>query len=134
MPERVAFIGSADGWADGRPLARAGHPSPCSNRSTAKRRAGVEQHPAPEARRHRPQAAADAAVVFVCVGKRRTVATVATAPGGALHGMRARPRAGRNPPTTRKAARETAAAAAMNGVGFVDAPVSAANGPRRTAR
>jgi 3-hydroxyisobutyrate dehydrogenase-like beta-hydroxyacid dehydrogenase len=124
MPERVAFIGlGVMGGPIAGHLARAGHSVTVFNRTAAKAARWVEQHGG-KAAAAPAEAAADAAAVFVCVGNDDDVRAVTTAPGGALHGMRAGAVLVDHSTTSATVAREIATAAAAHGVGFVDAPVS----------
>jgi len=124
VAEQVAFIGlGVMGGPMAGHLARCGHQVAVYNRTAAKAAGWVEQHggraaPTPAA------AAENAAVVFVCVGNDDDVRAVTTAPGGALHGMRAGAVLVDHTTTSAALARELAAAARERQVGFVDAPVS----------
>ena len=107
----------------GHLVSRGGHEVTVYNRSPAKAQAWVEKFggrsaPTPA------QAAADAQIVFACVGNDNDLRSVTTGDDGAFHGMS--PGAIFVDHTTASAAvaRELYAAAAEAGLGFVDAPVS----------
>ena len=107
----------------GHLVSRGGHEVTVYNRSPAKAQAWVEKFggrsaPTPA------QAAAEAQIVFACVGNDDDLRSVTTGENGAFHGMS--PGAIFVDHTTASAAvaRELYAAAAQAGLGFVDAPVS----------
>ncbi len=104
-------------------LASAGHQVTVYNRTGSKADAWVAEHggtaaPTPSG------AAADAEVVFICVGNDDDLREVATGPDGALSAMTSGSILVDNTTTSAEVAREIHAAAADQGVGFVDAPVS----------
>jgi 3-hydroxyisobutyrate dehydrogenase-like beta-hydroxyacid dehydrogenase len=128
MAERVAFIGlGVMGGPMAGHLARAGHHVTVYNRTAAKAARWIERYGgAPGATP--AEAAAEAAVVFVCVGNDDDVNAVTSGPRGALHGMRAGSVLVDHTTTSARLARGLAAAARARGVGFVDAPVSGGQG------
>ena len=121
---RVAFLGlGVMGYPMAGHLAAKGHEVTVFNRTASRSAAWVAEHG------HRSaatpaEAAAGAEVVFACVGNDDDLRAVATGPGGAFEGLA--PGAVFVDHTTASAAvaRELAAAAAGQGAGFVDAPVS----------
>ena len=133
LPARpVAFIGlGVMGYPMAGHLARAGHQVTVYNRNPVKAAAWVAEHGGFQAR-HAPtprQAAAGAALVFVCVGNDDDLRSVVLGEQGlgeqgALAGMA--PGAVLVDHTTASAevARALHAAGAAAGLGFVDAPVS----------
>ena len=107
----------------GHLVSRGGHEVTVYNRTPAKAQAWVEKFggrsaPTPA------QAAAEAQIVFACVGNDDDLRSVTTGENGAFHGMA--PGAIFVDHTTASAAvaRELYAAASQAGLGFVDAPVS----------
>ncbi len=124
MADRAAFIGLGTmGAPMAGHLARAGHDLTVYNRTAPKAAHWVEQHGGAAAATP-AEAAANAAVVFVCVGNDDDVRAVTTGPSGTLHGMRAGAVLVDHSTTSATLARELAAAARARGIGFVDAPVS----------
>ena len=128
LPARpVAFIGlGVMGYPMAGHLARAGHQVTVYNRNPVKAAAWVAEHSGFQAR-HAPtprQAAAGAALVFVCVGNDDDLRSVVLGEQGALAGMA--PGAVLVDHTTASAevARALHAGGAAAGLGFVDAPVS----------
>jgi len=125
--QSVAFLGlGVMGYPMAGHLARAGHRVTVYNRSPARAEAWVAEYggrraPTPQA------AAADADLVFACVGNDDDVRAVTIAANGAFHGMR--PGAVFVDHTTASAdvARELSAEAQRRGFGFIDAPVSGGN-------
>jgi 3-hydroxyisobutyrate dehydrogenase-like beta-hydroxyacid dehydrogenase len=123
----VAFLGlGVMGYPMAGHLARAGHRVTVYNRGAARAEAWVAEYggrraPTPQA------AAAEAELVFACVGNDDDVRAVTVAQDGAFHGMR--PGAVFVDHTTASAdvARELSAAARERGFEFVDAPVSGGN-------
>ncbi len=93
------------------------------NRTAAKAEAWVAEHggaarPSPAA------AAAEADIVFTCVGNDDDLRAVVLGDGGALDGMRDGAALVDHTTTSATVARECAAAAEALGIGFLDAPVS----------
>eukprot|EP00913_Durusdinium_trenchii_P008251 g7748.t1 len=70
------------------------------------------------------EAVRDADFVFTCVGNDDDLRSVTTGEAGALAGMKAGAVLVDNTTASAEVARELAAAAALKGVGFIDAPVS----------
>ncbi|MFC4349889.1 NAD(P)-dependent oxidoreductase [Kordiimonas lipolytica] len=126
----VAFIGlGVMGYPMAGHLARAGHNVTVYNRTGAKAEQwledysdaeGVELFAAPTP----AGAAADADVVFACVGADKDVAEVCVGEGGAFTAMKAGAVFVDHTTASAECARVMAAAAKEAGVGFVDAPVS----------
>ncbi len=123
-PRRVAFIGlGVMGYPMAGHLARAGHPVSVYNRTVTKAAAWAGEYGGLTAPTPR-EAASGAEFVFVCVGNDDDLRSVVFGADGALAGLA--PGAVLVDHTTASAAvaREIHAAAAQQGVGFVDAPVS----------
>jgi 3-hydroxyisobutyrate dehydrogenase-like beta-hydroxyacid dehydrogenase len=121
----VAFCGlGVMGFPMAGHLHRAGHQVRVFNRTAAKADAWVAAHPGGEAASTPAAAAADADVVFLCVGNDDDVRSVALGSDGALAGMASGSVLVDHTTASAGLARELAAAAAAAGVGFVDAPVS----------
>jgi len=104
-------------------LKASGHDVTVFNRTGSRAEAWVEQHggvaaPSPAG------AAADAEIVFICVGNDDDLRAVTTDDGGVLESMSAGTVLVDNTTTSAEVAREVHAAAAANGVGFLDAPIS----------
>ncbi len=104
-------------------LAAAGHDVAVFNRSADKAQTWAEQHRGQVAATPR-EAAANADVVFMCVGNDDDVRTVALGPHGALSGMQRGAVLVDHTTASADVAREVSTACAAHGVGFVDAPVS----------
>jgi 3-hydroxyisobutyrate dehydrogenase len=121
---KLAFIGlGIMGYPMAGHLAKAGHRVTVFNRTAAKAQAWSEAHGG--AWHETPaEAAAEAEIVFTCVGNDADVREVVIGPDGAFSGMR--PNAILVDHTTASAelARELAADAQRRGLGFLDAPVS----------
>jgi 3-hydroxyisobutyrate dehydrogenase-like beta-hydroxyacid dehydrogenase len=123
-PRRVAFLGlGVMGHPMAGHLARAGHATTVYNRTAAKAAAWVAEYrgecePTPR------QAAADADIVFACVGNDDDLRAVTLGPDGAFAGMK--PGAVFVDHTTASAniARQLHGEASSRGLHFVDAPVS----------
>ncbi len=123
-PRRAAFIGlGVMGYPMAGHLARAGHATTVYNRSPAKAAAWVDEYRGSSAPTPRT-AAADADLVFVCVGNDDDLRSVVFGEDGALAGMAAGTVLVDHTTASAAVAREIHAAAAARGVGFVDAPVS----------
>lgn len=123
-PRRVAFLGlGVMGHPMAGHLARAGHQVTVYNRTAAKAAAWVAEYGGASAATP-AAAAAGADFVFACVGNDEDLRAVTTGSDGAFAGMK--PGAVFVDHTTASAeiARELAALAAAQGLGFVDAPVS----------
>ncbi|MBS0444879.1 MAG: NAD(P)-dependent oxidoreductase [Proteobacteria bacterium] len=127
QPRRVAFLGlGVMGYPMAGHLVRAGHRVTVYNRTAAKAERWVGEHGGSRAPTPRA-AAAEADVVFACVGNDDDLRSVALGGDGALAGMR--PGAVFVDHTTASAAvaRELAATASAAGLHFIDAPVSGGN-------
>ncbi len=124
---RVAFLGlGVMGAPMAGHLARAGHAVTVYNRSAAKAEAWVAEHG--HARADTPAAAAaEADIVFACVGNDADLRSVVLGAHGAFQGMK--PGAVFVDHTTASAevARELSAEAQRRGLHFIDAPVSGGN-------
>jgi 3-hydroxyisobutyrate dehydrogenase len=125
---RVAFLGlGVMGYPMAGHLASAGQQVTVYNRSAAKAQAWVAEFAsskAPRAANTPREAAAEADIVFCCVGNDEDLRAVVLGADGALAGMK--PGAIFVDHTTASAnvARELYAAAIAKGISFVDAPVS----------
>ena len=121
---KLAFLGlGVMGFPMAGHLARAGHSVVVYNRTPAKAAQWVEKYggssaPTPAA------AAADAALVMMCVGNDDDVRAVALGPKGAVGAMRDGSVLVDHTTASATVAREVHAAAKARGVGFLDAPVS----------
>ena len=107
----------------GHLVSRGGHDVTVYNRTPAKAQAWVEKFggrsaPTPA------QAAAEAQIVFACVGNDDDLRSVTTGENGAFHGMASGAIFVDHTTASAAVARELYAAAAEAGLGFVDAPVS----------
>ena len=124
---RVAFLGlGVMGFPMARHLARAGHAVTVYNRTPAKAEAWVAEHG--HVRANTPAAAAaEADIVFACVGNDADLRSVVLGAHGAFQGMK--PGAVFVDHTTASAevARELSAEAQRRGLHFIDAPVSGGN-------
>jgi 3-hydroxyisobutyrate dehydrogenase-like beta-hydroxyacid dehydrogenase len=121
---RVAFIGlGVMGYPMAGHLAKAGHAVTVYNRTGGKAKSWVETHGG-AARATPAEAAADAEIIFTCVGNDDDLREVVAGEKGAFAGMR--PGAILVDHTTASAeiARELAALAGKKGLHFLDAPVS----------
>ena len=121
---KLAFLGlGVMGFPMAGHLARAGHSVVVYNRTPAKAAQWVEKYggssaPTPAA------AAADAALVMMCVGNDDDVRAVALGPKGAVAAIREGSVLVDHTTASATVAREVHAAAKARGVGFLDAPVS----------
>ena len=125
--KRVAFLGlGVMGYPMAGHLARAGHLVTVYNRSPAKAAQWVAEHGSASAATPRA-AAANADIVFACVGNDDDLRSVVLGADGALAGMK--PGATFVDHTTASAeiARKLDAAALARGLHFIDAPVSGGN-------
>ena len=120
----AAFIGlGVMGYPMAGHLAAAGYPMRVYNRAGSKAQSWVNEHGG-EAFASPGAAAAGAELVFMCVGNDDDVRAVSFGNDGVLSGM---PAAGvliDHTTASAEVAREVAAAARGQGIGFVDAPVS----------
>ena len=124
-PQKIAFLGlGVMGYPMAGHLAQAGHQVSVYNRTATKSIAFCAEFPGATSALTPKAAAAEAAIVFCCVGNDADLRSVVLGPNGAFAGM---------PPgaifvdhTTASAdvARELYAAAQSAGLHFVDAPVS----------
>ncbi len=121
---KLAFLGlGVMGYPMARHLKAKGHEVTVYNRTTAKAKAWAEEHGG--SFKETPAAAAEGAdIVFMCVGNDHDVREVATAPKGALAGMKRGAILVDHTTASAEIARELYAAAKAKSVGFLDAPVS----------
>ena len=123
-PRRTAFIGlGVMGAPMAGHLAAAGHRVTVYNRTAQKAQRWVEQHGGRAAATPR-EAAAEAEIVFACVGNDDDVRAIALGEHGALAGMRRGAVFVDHTTASATLARELHAHAAASGLQFVDAPVS----------
>ena len=123
-PRKVAFLGlGVMGHPMAGHLARAGHAVTVYNRTAAKAQAWAAEYGGKSAATP-AEAAADADIVFACVGNDDDLRSVVLGPNGAF--ARMKPGAVFVDHTTASAevARELDAAAKAQGLHFIDAPVS----------
>jgi 3-hydroxyisobutyrate dehydrogenase/2-hydroxy-3-oxopropionate reductase len=129
---RVAFLGlGVMGGPMAGHLAKAGHQVTVYNRTPAKSQAWVDEFaasPSPlgtHAQAATPrEAAAQADIVFCCVGNDADLRSVVTGPHGAFAGMRPRTVLVDHTTASADIARELSATALSAGLHFIDAPVS----------
>ena len=123
-PRRVAFLGlGVMGGPMAAHLAGAGHAVTVYNRTNAKAQAWVAEHGGASA--GTPRAAAEGAeLVFACVGNDDDLRSVTLGDQGAFAGMAAGAVFVDHTTASAAVARELHAAAAAQGLHFVDAPVS----------
>ena len=122
---KVAFLGlGVMGYPMAGHLARAGHQVTVYNRSAAKAAAWTAECPGNASAPTPREAAANADIVFACVGNDADLRSVVLGPDGAFAGMK--PGAVFVDHTTASAqvARELASEAQKRGLQFIDAPVS----------
>jgi 3-hydroxyisobutyrate dehydrogenase-like beta-hydroxyacid dehydrogenase len=123
-PNDVAFIGlGVMGFPMAAHLQAAGHNTRVYNRTAAKAADWAERHGGATASTP-AEAAAGAAVVFMCVGADDDVRSVVYGDDGALASMQPGTVLVDHTTASAELARELAAACADRGVGFLDAPVS----------
>jgi 3-hydroxyisobutyrate dehydrogenase-like beta-hydroxyacid dehydrogenase len=122
---KVAFIGlGVMGFPmAGHLVAKGGHQATVYNRTTAKADQWVAKHGGRAARTPR-EAASGAEFVFMCVGNDDDLRSVTFGPDGGLAGMAKGAVLVDHTTASADIAREIATAAAAQGVGFLDAPVS----------
>ena len=121
---KVAFVGlGVMGGPMARHLAAKGHDVTVYNRTDEKSRAWVAAYGGAQAATPRT-AAANADIVFVCVGNDEDVRSVVYGPDGVLAGARSGSIVVDHTTASATLARELAASCAEQGVGFIDAPVS----------
>ena len=124
VSQRVAFLGlGVMGFPMAGHLARAGHAVTVYNRSPAKATGWVAEYGGQSAATP-AAAAADADIVFACVGNDDDLRSVVLGERGAFAGMRAGAVFVDHTTASVEVARELHAAAAALGLHFVDAPVS----------
>ncbi|WP_424989664.1 NAD(P)-dependent oxidoreductase [Fluviibacterium sp. S390] len=121
---RVAFLGlGVMGFPMAGHLQQAGHQVTVYNRTAAKAAAWAEQYGGTAADTPRA-AAAEAEIVFCCVGNDDDLRSVVLGDDGAYAGMREGSLFVDHTTASAAVARELAAVGADKGIGFVDAPVS----------
>ena len=126
-PHAVAFLGlGVMGHPMAGHLARAGHRVTVYNRTAAKAADWVREFGGRAAQTPR-EAAAEADIVFACVGNDADLRAVTLGADGAFDGMRRGTVFVDHTTASADIARELAAAAAGRGFDFVDAPVSGGN-------
>jgi 3-hydroxyisobutyrate dehydrogenase len=124
VPHDVAFLGlGVMGYPMAGHLAGAGHRVTVYNRTEKKAQQWVQEFGGKSAKTPR-EAAAQAQIVFSCVGNDADLASVMLGDTGALAGMRKDAIAFDNTTASAKIARELHAEARKRGLHFVDAPVS----------
>ena len=125
--KRVAFLGlGVMGAPMAGHLAAAGHQVTVYNRSPAKAAQWVTEHGHASAATPR-EAAADADIVFACVGNDDDLRSVVLGDGGAFRGMKPGAIFVDHTTASAEVARELSAAAQALGLQFIDAPVSGGN-------
>ncbi len=126
-PRSVAFLGlGVMGYPMAGHLARAGHLVTVYNRNPTRAEAWVAEYSGRQA--STPQAAAaEAELVFACVGNDDDVRAVTVAADGAFHGMRRGAIFIDHTTASADVARALSAAARERGIEFIDAPVSGGN-------
>jgi 3-hydroxyisobutyrate dehydrogenase-like beta-hydroxyacid dehydrogenase len=123
-PRTVAFLGlGVMGYPMAGHLARAGHQVTVFNRTAAKASAWIAEYGGRAAASPR-EAAADAAIVFACVGNDEDLRAVVLGDNGAAAGMARGSIFVDHTTASAAVARELYAAAGQRGLAFVDAPVS----------
>ncbi len=121
---KVAFLGlGVMGFPMAGHLARVGHTVTVYNRTAATRERWLAAYPGRGAESP-AAAAADAEVVFSCVGNDDDLRAVTVGPDGSFETLRAGAVHVDHSTTSAVVARELAARARARGAGFVDAPVS----------
>jgi 3-hydroxyisobutyrate dehydrogenase len=126
-PRRVAFLGlGVMGGPMAGHLAGAGHAVTVYNRTPAKAAQWVAEHGHASAATPR-EAAADADIVFACVGNDADLRSVVLGEHGAFRGMKPGAIFVDHTTASAEVARELAAAAQPLGLRFIDAPVSGGN-------
>ncbi len=123
-PEKVAFLGlGVMGFHMAGHLASAGHQVTVYNRTPAKADVWLQKFSGRKASTPK-EAAAEARVVFACVGNDHDVRQVSMGEHGAFHGMKSGAVFVDHTTASAELARELDAAAREKGLGFLDAPVS----------
>lgn len=122
---RLAFIGLGTmGFPMAHHLVQSGHEVAVFNRTTAVAERWQSEHPQGSTHSTPAAAAAGAEIVLLCVGNDDDVRSVTTGPAGVLEAMAGGSLLVDHTTASRVLAQELAAAAAGQGIGFVDAPVS----------
>ncbi len=125
--KRVAFLGlGVMGYPMAGHLAAAGHRVTVYNRSPAKAAQWVAEHGHASAATPR-EAAANAEIVFACVGNDDDLRSVVLGEQGAFKGMKPGAIFVDHTTASAEVARELSAAAAASRLQFIDAPVSGGN-------
>jgi 3-hydroxyisobutyrate dehydrogenase len=123
-PQRVTFLGlGVMGYPMAGHLARAGHHVTVYNRTAAKAQAWVAEYGGQSAATPR-EAAANADIVFCCVGNDDDLRAVVLGSDGALGSMKPGSVFVDHTTASADVARELSHVAAQQGVSFIDAPVS----------
>ncbi len=123
-PHSVAFLGlGVMGYPMAGHLARAGHRVTVYNRTAAKAQQWAQEYGGKMAQTPRA-AAAEAQIVFSCVGNDDDLAGVMLGDAGAFAGMAKGTIAVDNTTASAKVARELSAQAHERGLHFIDAPIS----------
>ncbi|NLD67624.1 MAG: NAD(P)-dependent oxidoreductase [Limnobacter sp.] len=123
-PHKVAFLGlGVMGYPMAGHLARAGHQVTVYNRTAAKAGQWTDEYGGRSASTPR-EAAADADIVFCCVGNDDDLRSVVLGDDGALAGMKAGAVFVDHTTASAQVARELHETAGQKQLGFVDAPVS----------
>jgi 3-hydroxyisobutyrate dehydrogenase len=121
---KLAFLGlGVMGYPMAGHLAKAGHEITVHNRTASRAEAWTKEHGG-TSRASPAEAAAGAAIVFMCVGNDHDVREVATGPKGALAGMERGAVLVDHTTASAEIAREIERQAKGKGLGFLDAPVS----------
>ncbi len=124
---RVAFLGlGVMGYPMAGHLARAGHSITVYNRTQAKAQGWASEHGQAFAATPR-LAAADADIVFTCVGNDDDLRSVVLGEDGAFAGMKTGAVFVDHTTASAAVARELSSAAQTHGLQFIDAPVSGGN-------
>lgn len=122
---KVAFVGLGTmGYPMAGHLVRAGHQVAVFNRTLASAERWLAQYPQGSIHATPAEAAAQAEVVMLCVGNDDDVLSVTTAQHGVLGSMGPGSLLVDHTTASRELAQRLGEAAAKQGVGFVDAPVS----------
>jgi 3-hydroxyisobutyrate dehydrogenase len=126
-PRKLAFLGlGVMGYPMAGHLQRAGHSVTVYNRTASKAAQWVAEYGGNHADTPRT-AAANADIVFACVGNDSDLRSVVMGDSGALAGMKAGAIFCDHTTASASVARELSAAATAKGLHFIDAPVSGGN-------
>jgi 3-hydroxyisobutyrate dehydrogenase len=126
-PRKLAFLGlGVMGYPMAGHLQRAGHSVTVYNRTASKAAQWVAEYGGNQADTPRA-AAANADIVFACVGNDSDLRSVVMGDSGALAGMKAGAIFCDHTTASASVARELSAAATAKGLHFIDAPVSGGN-------